>query len=273
MAVTSFIPELWAARLLDNLEKAHVATAFVNRDYEGEIKQMGDRVHINSVGEITIGDYVKNADIDDPEQLSTEDQELIIDQAKYFNFQVDDVDRAQMAGEIMDKAMHNAAYGIADVVDTKIFADMAAGAGTKLKSVELTKDNAYVQIVAMRTALNKKNAPKTGRKLGVSSDVTGLLLQDDRFVKATESANERLENGFVGRVAGFDVYESENVPAGQMIGAVPMATSFAEQIVETEAYRPEKRFADAVKGLDVYGIKVVKGDAIVVAPYTLPAEA
>lgn len=271
MAITTFIPQLWSARLLENLQQAHVATQFVNRDYEGEIRKMGDTVHINSIGAITIGDYVKNTDIGDPETLSAEDQELVVDQAKFFNFQVDDVDAAQAAGPIMDGAMREASYGIADVVDKKIFTDMAKDAGTKLKSIALTKDNVYEQVVALRTALNKKHVPKQGRKLAVSSDVTGMLLLDDRFVKATESANVRLENGFVGRVAGFDVYETENAPANTMIAAHPMATSFAEQIVEIEAYRPEKRFADAVKGLNVYGVKVVRGNAIAVAPYTLAA--
>ena len=104
MAVTNFIPELWSARLLDALEKTHVAANLVNRDYEGEIRGQGDTVHINSIGSITVKDYAKNTDISAPETLSTTDQTLEISQAKYFNFQIDDVDAAQAAGDLMDKA-------------------------------------------------------------------------------------------------------------------------------------------------------------------------
>ena len=98
-------------------------------------------------------------------------------------------------------------------------------------------------------------------------DFMALLLQDDRFVKAgTDAGEARLQNGFVGRAAGFDIYESNNVYStqtyGTVIAAPAFATTFAEQIVETEAYRLEKRFADGVKGLDVYGAKVVQPNAI-----------
>ena len=91
MSYTSFIPKLWAARLKDQLEENHIATAFVNRDYEGEIKNQGDTVHVNSLGPVTIKKYdatAKENGIDAPEKLSTTDQTLVIDQGDYFNFEV-----------------------------------------------------------------------------------------------------------------------------------------------------------------------------------------
>lgn len=279
MAVTSFIPELWAARLQDALEKEHVATAFVNTNYEGEIKKMGDTVHINSIGDITINDYLKNTDINDPEELTTDATQLVIDKSKYFNFQVDDIDAVQAAGELIDPATKNAAIGLADVVDTDIFTEIS-GAVTAAKDLAYDKEqkkivplavtsaNVYEAIVKMRNAMRKAHIPKGTWKLAVPTEITGLLLMDDRFVKATDAANERLENGFVGKVAGFDVYETESLPINsddsvRLIGTYNGATSFAEQLVELEAYRPEKRFADAVKGLDVYGVKCTRPDAVV----------
>lgn len=95
MAVTNFIPQVWSARLLAHLDKAHVLTNLVNRDYEGEIRQYGDTVKITQIGDITIKDYVTNTDIDDPQELTTEQQLLVIDQQKYYAFQIDDVDAAQ----------------------------------------------------------------------------------------------------------------------------------------------------------------------------------
>lgn len=280
MAVTTFIPEIWNARLLYALEKAHVATNLVNRNYEGEISNHGDTVHINTIGAITVKSYAKNTDIADPEVLSTTDQTLVIDQSKYFNFQVDDVDKVQAAGELVDTAMGRAAYALADVSDAYLLGVIAAGAaagntiGSAAAPVALTASNVYENIVKLKTKLDKANVPNTGRTIVVPPDVHSLLLLDDRFAKSTATAGqEALINGLVGRIAGFDVYMSNNVKTGtgtdtgktpyfEITAQITDATTYAEQIIKTEAYRMEKRFADAVKGLHVYGAKVTDGTKI-----------
>lgn len=280
MAVTTFIPELWSARLLYALEKAHVATNLVNRNYEGEISNHGDTVHINTIGAITVKSYTKNTDIDAPETLTTTDQNLVIDQAKYFNFQVDDVDKVQAAGELVDTAMGRAAYALADVSDAYLFGVIAAGAaagntiGSAAAPVAITASNVYENIVKLKTKLDKANVPNTGRTIVVPPDVHSLLLLDDRFAKSTATAGqEALINGLVGRIAGFDVYMSNNVKTGtgtdtgktpyfEITAQITDATTYAEQIIKTEAYRMESRFADAVKGLHVYGAKVTDGTKI-----------
>lgn len=280
MAVTTFIPELWNARLLYALEKAHVATNLVNRNYEGEIRNHGDTVHINTIGAITVKSYTKNTDIDAPETLTTTDQTLVIDQAKYFNFQVDDVDKVQAAGELVDTAMGRAAYALADVSDAYLLGVIAAGAaagntiGSAAAPVALTASNVYENIVKLKTKLDKANVPNTGRTIVVPPDVHSLLLLDDRFAKSTATAGqEALINGLVGRIAGFDVYMSNNVKTGtgtdtgktpyfEITAQITDATTYAEQIIKTEAYRMESRFADAVKGLHVYGAKVTDGTKI-----------
>ena len=280
MAVTTFIPELWNARLLYALEKAHVATNLVNRNYEGEISNHGDTVHINTIGAITVKSYTKNTDIDAPETLTTTDQTLVIDQAKYFNFQVDDVDKVQAAGELVDTAMGRAAYALADVSDAYLLGVIAAGAaagntiGSAAAPVAITASNVYENIVKLKTKLDKANVPNTGRTIVIPPDVHSLLLLDDRFAKSTATAGqEALINGLVGRIAGFDVYMSNNVKTGtgtdtgktpyfEITAQITDATTYAEQIIKTEAYRMESRFADAVKGLHVYGAKVTDGTKI-----------
>lgn len=271
MAVTNFIPELWSARLLNALDKSHVFANVVNRDYEGDIKKMGDTVHINTIGAVTIGTYTQNTDFSSgPETLATTDQTLTIDQAKYFNFQVDDIDAAQAAGDIMDKAMTRAAYGLADASD-KYIAGILAGAAdasntVSTSAVALTSSNVYENVVKMRTILDKANVPTAGRWLVIPPEMYALILLDDRFVKTGgEMAEGILRTGLVAQAAGFDIYLSNNcvsVNANSkdtytIVGGVDSAATYAEQIVSTEAYRPEKRFADAVKGLHVYGAKVV----------------
>ena len=280
MAITTFIPELWSARLLYALEKSHVATNLVNRNYEGVIANQGDTVHINSIGAVTVKDYTKNTNIADPEVLTTADQTLDIDQAKYFNFQVDDVDKAQISGEIIDTAMGRSAYALADVSDAFLLKTIANGVastnkiGAKATLTALTASNVYENIVKMRTLLDKANVPTTGRTIVVPPEVYALLLLDDRFAKSgSDSGQNALLNGMVGRVAGFDVFMSNNCVSGTDGGSgstayfvitaqVASATTYAEQIIKTEAYRMEKRFADAVKGLHVYGAKVTDGSQI-----------
>ena len=271
MAVTNFIPELWSARLLNALDKSHVFANVVNRDYEGDIKKMGDTVHINTIGAVTIGTYTQNTDFSSsPETLATTDQTLTIDQAKYFNFQVDDIDAAQAAGDIMDKAMTRAAYGLADASD-KYIAGILAGAAdatntVSTSAVALTSSNVYENVVKMRTILDKANVPTAGRWLVIPPEMYALILLDDRFVKTGgEMAEGILRTGLVAQAAGFDIYLSNNCVSANVsdkvtytiTGGVDAAATYAEQIVSTEAYRPEKRFADAVKGLHVYGAKVV----------------
>ena len=246
MAVTTFIPELWSARLLYALEKSHVATNLVNRNYEGVIANQGDTVHINSIGAITVKDYTKNSDIAAPDALTTTEQTLEINQCKYFNFQVDDVDKVQAAGDLIDTAMGRAAYALADTSDAFLLKTIAAGAaaantiGSAAIPVALTASNVYENIVKLRTKLDKANVPNTGRTLVVPPEVYALLLLDDRFAKSTAtSGQDALLNGQVGRVAGFTVFMSNNVKTGtgtdtgktpyfEITAQVETATTYAE---------------------------------------------
>lgn len=277
MALESFIPELWSARLLVSLKKFLVygQDGVVNRDYEGEIRQMGDTVRINSIGPVTIGTYTKNTNIGDPETLTDAQTVLTIDQAKYFNFQVDDIDRAQQNPKVMDQAMQEAAYGLRDVADQYIagfYTGVAAGntIGDDTTPIVPTKTDAYEYLVDLGVKLTDAKVPMEGRWVVVPPWFYGLLLKDDRFIDASKAGTTAgLRNGEVGKAAGFAVLQSHNVPNTtgtkyKIIAGHPMAISYAEQINKVEAYRPEKRFADAVKGLHLYGAKLVRPEAIAV---------
>lgn len=278
MAIDNFIPEIWSARLLENLRKNLVfgQIGVVNRDYEGEIRQMGDTVRINSIGPIAIGTYTKNTNIGDPETLADEQTMLVIDQAKYFNFQVDDIDKAQQNPKIMDNAMQEAAYGLRDVADkyiaNEIYLNALAGniIGSDTTPVVPTKENAYEYLVDLGVILTEASIPLENRWVIVPPWFYGLLLKDDRFIDASKAGTAAgLRNGQVGDAAGFTVLQSHNVPnvdgaQYKIIAGHPMAFSYAEQINSVEAYRPEKRFADAVKGLHLYGGKLIRPEAVAV---------
>lgn len=268
MSVFNFIPTIWSARLLSHLDKKHVYAALMNRDYEGEIKNFGDTVKINQIGDVEIKDYIKNKDIEAPEELSGDQLTLTIDQAKYFNFGIDDVDAAQVNPKLMDKAMMRAAYGMNDVTDKFAANLMVVGAAGSIGSDENvivpTKGTAYDYLVDLGTDLTERDVPTEGRWVVIPAWYHGLLLKDDRFVgNGTDFNKALLEGGKVGVGAGFHIFLSNNVPHTggakyKILAGTNEAGSYAEQILKTEAYRPEKRFSDAVKGLHVYGGKVLQ---------------
>jgi hypothetical protein len=285
MAVTNFIPTVWSASLLMALRNAlvYAQAGVVNTDYEGDIAAFGDTVRIGSVGDPTIKDYTKNANMDDPEELNTATQLLTIDQAKYFNFSVDDVDNVQMNPRVMNQAMQNAAWGLRDVADTYVATTMAAaipaanqyGTTASPKTIAAAAD-AYAHLVNLSVLLDVANVPVEGRWCVIPPWFHGYLLQDDRFTKAgTDTSDAVLRNGRIGRAAGFTLLSSNKVPIHSTANYKIMAGtshgfSYAEQILKMEAFRPEKRFSDAVKGLHVYGGKVVRPSNLAMLVVTKP---
>ncbi len=280
-AVDLFIPKIWAAQLLTKLSKLYVLAdpgTSVNTDYEGEIRQGGDTVHIGSLSDPTVSDYVKNVTAISPQTLSTTDQVLVIDQSKYFAFEVDDVDRAQVqnAGALLTTAAQRAAERMREIADAYLGTIMTANAGTVLPPAAITTpDEAYRALVRLALALNRKDVPAEGRWVAIGPDFQALLQLDPRFNDASRAGStETLRNGIVGRVLGMDVKVSTALPVGTApaAGAVSgfiiaghrMATTWAEQINKVEAYRPQDSFSDAVKGLHLYGAKVIRPEALAV---------
>lgn len=277
MTLNTFIPQIWSARLLENLNKALVygQAGIVNRDYEGEISAEGNTVKIHSIGRVSVGTYTKNANMSAPETLTDAELTLLIDQSKYFNFQIDDVDAAQIKPKVMDAAMREAAYALADVTDqfiaalyTGISAGNWIGDDDAPKADLGTAGQPYKYLVDLGVLLDEDNIPSAGRWIVVPPWFHGLLLQDSKFVAGGGTqAESTVRNGMIGTAAGFTILKSNNVPntAGdkyKIIAGHSMAWSYAEQINSVEAYRPELRFADAVKGLHLYGAKIVRPTAL-----------
>jgi hypothetical protein len=241
-----------------------------NRDYEGEIREAGNTVKIASIGDVTIDDYTKDTDIAEPEVLTDDDQTLLIDQQKYFNFYVDSIDRAQQNVNVLDEAMRRSAWGLREKADGFLASLMSAAvpAGNTIGSIATpkvpTKDDAYEYLVDLGVLLDESNVPTGGRFVAVPAWFHGLLLKDDRFVRSgTMPGERRLMNGEVGEAAGFAILKSNSVPNTtgtkyKIVAGHAMATAYVEQVLDVQTYKPEKRFGDAVKGLHVYGAKVVR---------------
>lgn len=301
MSINSFIPQIWSGELLVALKKAHVYVSLCNRDYEGEIKAMGDTVKINGIGDITVSSYTKDTDISTPQALTDAQAMLIINQAKYINFAVDDVDAAQQYPKVMQEAMDRAGYVLADQEDqfvAGLYTDATTSSATGTSGSPITPaagtdantgTTFYDYIVKLNTLLTQNNVPKAGRWGVLAPWMTEMLLQSQRFTsyntadarqtiltgKLDASGGQMSADYYIGRIASMDLYESNNAPhLSGTVGATgsvdvvlaghSMGITFAEGINKMEAYRPPYRFADAVKGLLLYGAKVTR-------PYSLAA--
>ncbi len=271
MALTNFVPKIWSGLLLDELKNQVVYANLANRDYEGDIINHGDTVKINTLQPITLTTYAANSNLSDPQTLDSNLKELKIDQANAFNFQIDDIDNVQSYPKLMEQAMVEAAYAIANKADqylASLYAEIEHTIGDDNEPIEIDPDMAYEAIVEAKVILDDENVPTNGRWIVVPPWYHGMLLMNSRFIQNTETGMDNLLNGYIGKASGFDIYTSNNVPksdgVSKIIAGYNGAWSFAEQILRTETYRMEKRFADGVKGLHVFGAKVTRPDKMVV---------
>ena len=263
MAITNFIPTIWSETLYSELNKNFVAVNHCNRDFEGDIKSKGSVVNICGIGDITVKDYTANSDMANPQELEDTVTQLEIDRAKFFNFQIDDVNKAQASPKLMEAAMQKAAEAIANEADKYVFS-LYSHAGTIIEKRSSDSSSLFEKILEAREALYKHNVgDSTELFLEVSPKVASLLLLDK--ANTTYLNNNTLETGYLGSIFGCKIFVCNNIAVTTSAGAnvhhciirTKRAIAFADQLSEVEAYRPEKRFADAVKGLHLYGAKVV----------------
>lgn len=285
MALDQFKPTIWSKQFIVNTEKALVFNNVVNKNYEGEIK-FGNMLKINEIGDVDIGDYDGSADIT-WQDIDDAQKTLIIDQKKYFAFNIDDVDKAQMNVNIMNGAMQKAAFARANNVDTYIAAlytqagiTNATNLGSAAAGLNLYAKNMPDLVTYMHRYLDEANAPKQGRWCVATPWFMQLL----RYALIVNGAS--LVKGFdaPGAVTmypgmpgmGFTWYESNNVQVDStnseyaiMFGTMD-ALTYAGQVETIEAVRRESRFKDGIKGLFVYGAKAVRPDhlGVVYANFT-----
>lgn len=285
--LSQFRPTLWASNLIVDVDEQFVFANLANRDYQGEITGKGNIVKINEIGDITVSDYTENEDIT-ISTLTGAQKELVIDQAKYFAFNVDDVLSAQANVNVMQAAMRKAAHAIADTVDAHLAAKYTeagvatSGIGTSATDLDvvaagaLSTANLLGVFSNMNRYANEANMPTQGRWFAIPPWLASYVsyaqlvdnLQTSGGIKGGDTVSKG--TGYIGSIMGWDLYVSNNVSFNGtatyrcMFGS-PDAISFAGQVVKVESGRVEKQFGDFVKGLYVYGSKVVRPDHLGVA--------
>lgn len=286
----NFIPEIWSGKLIENFYDATVLAAISNTDYEGEIRQFGDTVNIRTTPEITIRDYVKGQTltVENPDKPKLQ---LVIDKGEYFACVEDDVDKVQSDINLMDTWSKDASERMKIKIDQRVLTDIlpgiastnkgaTAGAisasfnlGTNASPLTVTKDGASSTtsvvdlLVDMGTVLDEANAPEDNRFVVIPAKMAGLIKKSElKDAALTGDSMSIVRNGRLGMIDRFTVYVSHNLykTSGKysIIAGHKYGFTFASQMTNMETIRSESTFGNIIRGLQVYGYKVVKGEAL-----------
>ena len=285
----NFIPEIWSGKLLVKFYAATVLAAISNTDYEGEIKDKGDKVIIRTTPTIEINDYVKGQPLK-VQRPESEPVELPIDYGKYFNCICDDIDAHQSDIKLMDDWSRDASNQMKITVDTEALANIYADAdasnsgnsagkisgnielGTTGTPRVLTQANVLEVMVDVGTVLDEQNVPEETRWFVIPAWMSGMIKKSDlKDASLTGDGTSVMRNGRLGMIDRFTLYHSNllakvtdsgytcyHVLAGQR-----HALSFAAQITKVQTLVSEQTFGQLIRGLNVYGYKVLKGEALV----------
>lgn len=289
---SKFIPAIWSGKLVRKFYATTVFGEIANTDYQGDISAMGDSVIIRTRPNIAISDYEigMNLQYQRPEKPSVS---LDIDQAKYFAFEVKDIEAFQSDIQLMDEFTDDATEQMQIVIDGDILgyipADVAAAnagatAGVKSGSFNLgvagtplviTKDNVLDVIVDMGTVLDEQNVPQTGRWLVLPPWACGMIKKSDlKDASLAGDGTSIMRNGRIGMIDRFTVYNSNNLSTvtdtdagGQQVTNIvaghKAGLTFASQMTEMEELPNPNDFGRLVRGLNVYGREVIEGNYLV----------
>ncbi len=268
MAYTTFKPKIWAKAIERERDTLSVGAALCNRSYEKDVANMGNSIQINWTRRPTVRSYTVGTDITAPEVLEGIGSAVLeLNQLKYVNFMVDDVDELQSAPDIMESCMHEASAAIAADADKYVYG-LYADAGSSITNFGVNNLNITDVISQAAQTLYEHDVPQNEEIfLEVSPEIYQIMWQA-KILRETPNG-DAFGSGFVGMYDNFKVYMSncltkDAAGATYCFARTRKAIAFVGQMKKMEAYRPEGLFADAVKGLHVYGAKVVRPDELVV---------
>ena len=295
---SGFIPEVWSGKLQVKFYKSTVLGEITNNDWEGEIKGQGDKVHIRTIPTITINNYQKGMNLTNQVPTSTP-LELNIDKGKYFAVVLDDVDEVQADVKLMDIFTNDASQQMKIAIDGDVLGNVYADAASANKGAisgdinlgatgaprQVTSSTVLDMLLDMGQVLDEQNVPEDGRWVVIPAWMASMLKRSDlKQAYLTGDSVTPLRNGKIGMVDRFTVYISNNLSSVTDLGADAAAggtaanadkkawnimagtrdaISFASQITNVETLRAQSTFGNIMRGLNVYGYKVTKPEALV----------
>ena len=262
-----FIPEVFSKKLQAKFYAQTVLSEVTTNEYEGEISGLGNKVNIRSVPAVTVADYTGSLSYAD---VTSGTIELNIDKAKSYAFKVDDILREQADIDFMNEAANDAAQNMKIAIEQDVFANVAAGSSltdVNASAANVTASNILGFILDAGQTLDENNIPEDNRYMIISPAAATLLKQSElRQAYLTGDNVSPLRNGFIGTVDRFNMYVSNNLATASSVTSGlyghPKAIAYASQMTNTESVRLESSFGDGVRGLAVYGYKVVLPTAI-----------
>ena len=295
-----FLPSVYSKKVLNFFRKASVAEAITNTDYTGEISAFGDSVKIIKEPVISVSDYTRGSDTSQT-MLTDQELTLVVDSAKAFKFIVDDIETNMSHVNFKEVASSSAAYALKDSYDAAVIAKMFAGLSASSPDHIIGSDSATADatmahatnsvdllgsdgtgvdpldlMARMARKLDEQNVPEEGRWFLAGPDFYEQLGQSGSKLLSVDfnAGQGSIRNGLVssGKLRGFDMYKSNNIAstsnaAGKCLGGHISSTATAQTIVSTETLRDPTSFGDIVRGLHVYGAKVLRPEALVSAFY------
>ena len=291
-----FIPEIYSKKVQIALRKAAVAEAICNTDYMGEISGFGDTVNIIKEPQISVADYTRGLTVT---STNLTDQELVltIDQAKSFSFKIDDLEKRFSHVNFQAVAADNAAYALRDAMDSNILTAISAGAtvttgmGTTSVPIDIGFGSGEVdplnQMSLAAKELDEANAPEDGRWFVAAPEWYNQLANTSSKLLSVDfnAGQGSIRNGLVasGLLRGFQMYKSNNLPTNDLSGATPAGsatapealfghisgTSAASSMNKVETVRDTGTFSDIVRGLMVWGRKVLRPEITGKIIYTI----
>ena len=302
MSNNAFLPEIYSKKVLNFFRKASVVEAITNTDYAGEISGYGDTVKIINEPEITVYQYERGADVTKT-ALTDAETTLIVDTANAFKFIVDDIESQMSHVNFKEVATSSAAYALRDAFDAGVMAKLFAGCSASspdhiigsdsatadatmahaTNSVDLlgsdgTGVDAIDLMARMARLLDDQNVPEEGRWFVAPPSFYEELAQSGSKLLSVDfnAGQGSIRNGLVssGKLRGFNMYKSNNVAAtsnatGKVLAGHMSSASTAQTITSTEVMRDPSSFGDIVRGLHVYGAKVLRPKALVSAFYVV----
>lgn len=287
-SASGFVPEIWSGKLVEKLYTATCFGEIANTDYEGEISSQGDKVIIRTTPNITINDYEVGMTLN-YQKPTSQKVELVVDQGKYFAFEVKDVDRMQSDIKLMDDWSNDAGQQMAIAVDrnvlayayTDVAAENAGATAGKISQgynmgavgapVGLAKENVVDFIVDSGSVLFEQDVPMEGRWMVIPTWMAGLIKKSElKDASLSGDGKSMLRNGRIGMIDNYTLYVSNNVAhvtdgsakVANLIFGHKKALTFASQITELEDLKNPNDFGKLVRGLNVFGRKVIDPNAI-----------
>ena len=295
-----FLPSIYSKKVLNFFRKSSVVEAITNTDYTGEISAFGDSVKIIKEPVISVSDYTRATDTT-VTRLTDQELTLVVDSAKAFKFIVDDIETNMSHVNFKEVATSSAAYALRDSYDAAVIATMFSGVSSSSPDHVLGTDNATdlaagtfdgtgnldlgfgtsehdpIDVMArMARLLDEQDVPEEGRWFVAGPDFYEVLGQaSSKLLSVDFNAGQgSIRNGLVssGKLRGFEMYKSNNIAAtsnaaGKCLGGHISSTATAQTIISTETLRDQSSFGDIVRGLHVYGAKVLRPEALVSAFY------